>query len=233
MGYLTNRRLLSDLAELYEYLPEGWTMNTPCVVYYEELEDFREVSHSNGLFQNMLATGNSIYQVLNGPGWEPNQAEILREQKVAAQSWAEALDDEVGGWQYHHPHETGAYVHTMWSRANKREEVSQAIFAVDVSDSSPEFKDQFCDWVQNMARERHAQTSNQEDSKSWSYGNAKTGGVSRAIVTSSMGLYMSTRERRWCRWGVNSAKPKGKTLADKRRSLTVTRGGKRCKAMWR
>lgn len=236
MGYLTNRGYLRDLEELREHLPEGWTFNTPCRISYQELEDFREVSHSNKLFQHMVATGRSINRALNGPDWDPCDAEILREQKIAAQAWAEALDDELGGWYRHHPHESGAYVHTMWARANDREEVSQAIFAVDMSSSSEEFKDRFCDWVRDMARERHAQITGQaKDSKSWQSGNSKTCGLARSISNRSCGWWWSTRDRKWSRWGGELAgrKSKGKTLADKRRGVTGTRGGKRCKVVWR
>jgi len=60
MGYLTNRGYLRDLEELREHLPAGWTFNTPCRISYQELEDFREVSHSNKLFQHMLLRGEVL-----------------------------------------------------------------------------------------------------------------------------------------------------------------------------
>jgi hypothetical protein len=237
MGYLTNRGYLRDLEELREHLPAGWTFNTPCRISYQELEDFREVSHSNKLFQHMLATGRSINRALNGPDWDPCAAELLREQKIAAEMWAEALDDEVTGWYHHNPHESGAYVHTMWARANDREESAQAIFAVDMCRySPPEFKDQFCDWVRDMARERHARVTGQaKDRTSWQSSSAKTNGLSRGITLRSNGWYWSTHDRKWSRWGGELAgrKSKGKSLADKRRGITGSRGGKRCKTQWR
>lgn len=237
MGYLTNRGYLRDLEELREHLPAGWTFNTPCFISFEELEEFREVSHSNKLFQHMLATGRSINRALNGPECEPCPAELLREQKIAAEVWAEALDDEVTSWYQHHPHESGAYVHTMWARANDRAEASQAIFAVDMCpNSSQEFKDTFCDWVQDLERKRHAQITGQvNDSKSWQHGNIRTNGVSRSITEQSYGWWWSTRDRKWSRWGGELAgrKSRGKSLADKRRGLTGDRGGKRCKVAWR
>lgn len=236
MGYLTNRGYLRDLEELREHLPEGWTFNTPCKVSYAELEDFREVSHSNGLFKEMLVSAKSIHQVLNGPGWGAPESEILREQKIAALSWAEAQDDEVNGWYHHHPHESGAYIHTMWARANDREEAYQAVFAVDMCpNSTQEFKDQFCSWVRDMARERHARVTGLRDSKSWQSGNSKTQGMARSISDRSCGWWWSTRDRKWSRWGGELAgrKSRGKTLADKRRGITSDRGGKRCKVVWR
>ncbi len=235
MGYLINRGYLRDLEELREHLPEGWTLNTPCYVSYNELEDFREVSHSNGLFKEMLATGKSIHQVLNGPGWQPRTSEICREQKIAAEMWAEALDDEVTGW-YPHAHESGAYVHTMWARAEGREEASQAIFAVDVSDSPQEFKDTFCTWVRDLSRKQHARRMGKaKDSTTWQSGKTKTNGVSRSITEQSYGWWWSTRDRKWSRWGGELAgrKSRGKTLADKRKGITGDRGGKRCKVVWR
>lgn len=234
MGYLIKRGYLRDLEELREHLPEGWTFNTPCFISFEELEDFREVSHSNQLFRHMLATGRSIARALNGPDCEPCQAEILREQKIAAEMWAEALDDEVTGWYRHHPHESGAYVHTMWSRANDRAEESQAIFAVDMCGySSPEFKDNFCNWVRDMVREQ--QQLHGGNSTACQHGCTKTNGVSRSITEQSFGYWFSTRDRKWSRWGgaLAGRKPRGKTLADKRRSITGVRGGKRCKTQWR
>jgi len=236
MGYLTNRGYLRDLEELREHLPAGWTFNTPCRISYQELEDFREVSHSNKLFQHMLATGRSIIRALNGPDWDPCDAEILREQKIAAQQWAEALDDEVTGWYHHHPHESGAYINTMWARAEGREEASQAIFAVDMSSSDEEFKDRFCNWVRDLSRKQHARrTGKAKDSTTWQSGNSKTNGVSRSITEQSYGYWWSTKDRKWSRWGGELAgrKSRGKTLADKRKGITGDRGGKRCKTQWR
>lgn len=237
MGYLTNRGYLRDLEELQEFLPEGWTMNTPCMITTAELEDFREVSADNGLFKVLAGTGKSINQVLNGPRWSPCGAEIMREQKISAQAWAEALDDELEGWDYRHPHESGAYIHTMWARAEGREEASQAIFAVDMCpNSTQEFKEQFCNWVRDMARERHARVTGQaKDRIAFHSSSSKTNGLSRGISIRSNGWWWSTRDRKWSRWGGELAgrKARGKSLADKRKGITSSRGGKRCKVAWR
>ena len=229
MGYLTNRGYLRDLEELREHLPEGWTFNTPCRISYQELEDFREVSHSNGLFKEMLATGKSIHQVFNGPGWEPCGAEILREQKISALAWAEALDDELGGLYSHHPHQSGAYVHTMWARANDRDEAAQAIFVVDMSSSDEEFKGRFCNWVRDMARRQ--ESWDMSESNTWQHGGCQGGGVARGIDLATQGLFASTTDRRM--WRRGRGKAKGTTLADKRRGIAHAQAVKSCKAVWR
>lgn len=229
MGYLTNRGYLRDLEDLRQHLPEGWTFNTPCFVSYPELEDFREVRH-NVLFEEMVETGRSINQVLNGSGWGPCGAEILREQKVAAQSWAEALEDEINGRYCHHPHQSGTYIHTMWSRANDRSELSQAIWAVDMCKySPPEFKDRFCNWVRGMDRKR--QSWGTTESSTWQHGGCQGGGVARGIDLATQGLFASTTDRRV--WRRDRGKAKGTTLADKRRGIAHAQAVKRCKAVWR
>jgi hypothetical protein len=209
MGYLTNRRMLEHLEDLEYYLPEGWTYNTPSAINYLELEDFREVS-DNLVFREMLKNGWSINQVLNGPGWKPVERDVIGEQKVAAESWAQALEAEVSDRYYHHPHESGAYVHTMWSRAADRPEAAHAIYAVDLC-CEAEFANNFCDWVRELER--------------------KVGTDYTPNVRSNLGLASKIEYKR--DYGASGrrttrSKQPGSTLADKRRGVMI----RRCKAVW-
>lgn len=226
MGYLTNRGYLRDLEELREFLPLGWTFNTPCRVCFEELEDFREVSHSNQLFKEMLATGRSINQVLNGPGWVAPAAVVVREQRIAALDFALALQQETEGWR-HHPWESGAYVNSMWARAAGRSDSSQAIFAYDVSEGDVEDKDRFAAEV----REWELMLLPEYNGAAPHHGDCRGNGLARSIA--NYGWWWSTSDRAWSRYGgpLAGRKPRGKSLADKR-SGEVPRRGKRCKAKW-
>ena len=226
MGYLTNRGYLRDLEELREHLPEAWTLNTPCMVVYEELEDFREVSHSNGLFKAMLATGKSINQVLNGPGWVAPAAQIVREQRISALDFAIALQHRAEGWFTFHPWESGAYINTMWARSAGRSDSSQAIFAYDVSEVDEADKDRFAAEVRGwelMLLPEHTGAPH--------HGDCRGNGLARSIA--NYGWWWSTSDRAWSRYGgpLAGRKPRGKSLADKRQGL-VPRRGKRCKAKW-
>ena len=227
MGYLCNRGYLSDLQELSEVLPVGWTYNTPTQITTEELELFCEVSTSNLLFRRMVESNLSINQVLNGRGFkDPQGVEV--EQQNAATAWASALYAELNYYR-HHTLDTGAYVHTMWARNAGRTEASQAIFVIDSSNYSQEYKDRFYDEVRSL--ERQEREINEPLKTPPQQGGSKNNGVSRNISDSSGGYWWSTRDRKWCRGVSHGYKPRGKTLSDKRRAEMRDRARK-SKAVW-
>lgn len=225
MGYLTNRKMLEHLEDLHEHLPEGWTYNTPCKVSYEELEDFREISHSNLVFMQMLKCGWSINQVLNGTGWQPVDRDVIGEQRVAAMSWAEALDDEVNHRFRHHPHSSGAYIHTMWARAAGRPEPAHAVYVMDASDADTQFKDKFCSWVQDLVRA----TTQVEYSPSVQSNLKDSLGLAHRLKVQRDKLDYVGKGRQTTRTPNAGRKRRGKTLADKRRGIITNR---RSKAVW-
>lgn len=225
MGYLTNRGDLEHLAELMQYLPEGWTYNTPCKVAYVELEDFREISHSNPVFVRMLKTGGSINQMLNKPGWRPPVGDAQREQVVAALAWAEVMDDEMEGRYRHHFLDSGSYPHTMWARHHGVDEYTQAIRAIDLSKKEQVFKDRFFKWCVEIDR---WQTGNEESVQPRSSLQDSLGWATRASWKANKLSYEGIG--RWATRTPNAGrKRRGSTLADKRRGVVSNR---RSKAVW-
>jgi len=225
MGYLTKRSDLMHLEELERNLPEGWTYNTPCKVEFAELEDFREISHSNPVFVRMLRTGGSINQMLNKPGWKPLPGDAQREQVVAALAWAEAMDDEMSGSYRHHFLNSGSYPHTMWARHNGVSEYTQAVKAIDLSDKVQEFKDRFFEWCIELDRwqtgnaESFQPRSSLQDSLGWE---AKVYWSSNKLSYAGLGRWITRTPN-------EGRKRRGSTLADKRRGVVTNR---RSKAVW-
>jgi hypothetical protein len=227
MGYLCNRGYLRDLEELAEVLPVGWTYNTPTEIKTEELEMFCEVSPQNLLFRRMVEGNLSINQVLNGRGFkDPQGVEV--EQQNAATAWANHLYAELNYYR-HHPLDTGAYVHTMWARQAGRTEASQAIFIIDCSDYSSEYKDRFYEEVRSLERkEREIKEPLKTPPQG---GGTKNNGVSRNITTSSGGYWWSVGDKRWCRGTNHGHKSRGKSIADKRRA-EMRDLARKSKAVW-
>jgi len=223
MGYLTSRKALEEVEQLWELLPEGWTLDTPCHLTSDELsklglmEDF--VGGKNKILNNMVLSNTSFIGALEA---EPaDLAQVKKQQYVACMAWVE-------WFVYDTTTSTNEYlVHLMWARLNDRDPVSHAILVIDMVSEDIDLNNSIIKKIKEAEREARCVGGNYHPAQG---GGQSGNGLTRNIVSASKGKWYSRDEKRWCTTVNKGWKPR-KGLAAKRKGQTKDLV-KRCRAVW-